>query len=244
MDRTGKTNVKSLPTKAAVLVDCVAALSVVLLLRAVLTHTAVHDYWRFAAYLLVASIAARFRVSLPRMTSSMAVNLPFILIAVLELSLVEALTIAAVSTFVQCFWPESKKRSPVQMVFNVAVLVLSAHLTWMVSRFSYHNTALQITASAAMILFANTVPVAAIIAFSEEGSVWSTWKQIFLLTFPYYLVAAGLAALVKLADHTVGWQIPLFVLPATLIMYRSFSAYFRQMVQASAQNAKTMAASA
>ncbi|HZQ19108.1 MAG TPA: hypothetical protein VFA90_10320 [Terriglobales bacterium] len=235
---------KSLPTKAAVLVDCVAALSVVLLLRAVLMRTAVHDWWQFAAYLLVASIAARFRVSLPRMTSSMAVNLPFILIAVLELSLVEALTIAAVSTFVQCFWPESKKRNPVQMVFNVSVLVLSAYLTWMVSRLSYHNTALQITASAAMILFANTVPVAAIIAFSEEGSVWSTWKQIFLLTFPYYLVAAGLAALVKLADHTVGWQIPLFVLPATLIMYRSFSAYFRQMVQASSQSPKTMAASA
>ncbi len=235
---------KSLPTKAAVLVDCVAALSVVLLLRAMLMRTAVHDWWQFAAYLLVASIAARFRVSLPRMTSSMAVNLPFILIAVLELSLVEALTIAAVSTFVQCFWPESKKRNPVQMVFNVSVLVLSAYLTWMVSRLSYHNTALQITASAAMILFANTVPVAAIIAFSEEGSVWSTWKQIFLLTFPYYLVAAGLAALVKLADHTVGWQIPLFVLPATLIMYRSFSAYFRQMVQASSQSPKTMAASA
>lgn len=235
---------KSLPTKAAVLVDCVAALSVVLLLRAMLMRTAVHDWWQFAAYLLVASIAARFRVSLPRMTSSMAVNLPFILIAVLELSLLEALTIAAVSTFVQCFWPESKKRNPVQMVFNVSVLVLSAYLTWMISRLSYHNTALQITASAAMILFANTVPVAAIIAFSEEGSVWSTWKQIFLLTFPYYLVAAGLAALVKLADHTVGWQIPLFVLPATLIMYRSFSAYFRQMVQASAQSAKTLAASA
>src|SRR5581483_11998632 len=168
-----------------------------------LMRTAVHDWWQFAAYLLVASIAARFRVSLPRMTSSMAVNLPFILIAVLELSLVEALTIAAVSTFVQCFWPESKKRNPVQMVFNVSVLVLSAYLTWMVSRLSYHNTALQITASAAMILFANTVPVAAIIAFSEEGSVWSTWKQIFLLTFPYYLVAAGLAALVKLADSAV-----------------------------------------
>lgn len=235
---------KSLPTKAAVLVDCVAALSVVLLLRAALTHSAVHDYWRFAAYLLVASVAARFRVSLPRMTSSMAVNLPFILIAVLELSLLEALTIAAVSTFVQCFWPESKKRNPVQIVFNVAVLIMSAQLTWLISRLGYHNTALQITASAATILLANTLPVAAIIAFSENGRVWATWRQIVLLTFPYYLVAAGLAALVKLADHTVGWQIPLFVLPATLLMYKSFSTYFRQMVQASAESAKAMAASA
>ncbi|HKW19637.1 MAG TPA: hypothetical protein VJO35_19165 [Terriglobales bacterium] len=235
---------KSLPVKAAILVDTVAALSVALFLRDALTHSAVHDYWRFTAYLLVASVAARFRVSLPRMTSSMAVNLPFILIAVLELSLMEALTIAAVSTFVQSFWPDSKKRSMVQVVFNVAVLVTSAHLTWLASRFAFHNTAQQITASAATILLANTVPIAAIIAFSEKHSVWTTWKQIVLLTFPYYLVAAGLAALVKLADHTVGWQIPLFVLPATLVMYRSFSAYFRQMSQAHALSAKAMSASA
>jgi hypothetical protein len=235
--------VKALSTKAAVLVDCVAALSVVLLLRGALTRSAVHDYWQFAAYLLVASVAARFRVSLPRMTSSMAVNLPFILIAVLELSLFEALVVAAVSTFVQCFRPESKKHNPVQIVFNVAVLVISANLTWVASRFGFHNTALQITASAAIILLANTVPVAAIIAFSENGRVWPTWSRIVLLTFPYYLVAAGLAALVKLADHTVGWQIPLFVLPATLLMYRSFSAYFRQMVEA-ASSTKTMVASA
>jgi hypothetical protein len=234
----------SLPGKAALLVDGVAALSVALLLRDALTQNAVHDYWQFAAYLLVASFAARFRVSLPRMTSSMAVNLPFILIAVLELNLIEAIAIAAVSTFVQCFWSGRNKRNPrVQVVFNVSVLVISTHVTWAVSRLAFHNTALQITASAATILLANTVPVAAIIAFSEHGSVGTTWSQIVQLTFPYYLVAAGLAALVKLANHTVGWEIPLFILPATLLMYRSFSAYFRQMSQA-APEVKAMAASA
>jgi hypothetical protein len=173
----------------------------------------------------------------------MAVNLPFILIAVLELNLVEALTIAAFSTFVQCFWPEGKKRNPIQIVFNVAVLVVSAHLTWMASRFGYRSIALQIIACTATILLANTLPVAAIIALSESKRVWATWMQIVQLTFPYYLVAAGLAALVKLAEHVVGWQIPLFVLPATLLMYRSFSTYFRQMSQA-APNAKALGASA
>lgn len=234
---------KSLPGKAAILVDGVVALSLVILIRDVLTRTTVHDYWEFAAYLLVATFAARFRVSLPRMTSSMAVNLPFILIAVLELSLIQALTIAAVSTFVQCFWTQSKNRSAVQVAFNVAVLVISTHLTWLTSRYVSHSVALQITACAAMILLANTAPVAAIIGFSEEKPAWATWIQIVQLTFPYYLIAAGLAALVKLADHAVGWQIPLFVLPATLLMYRSFSTYFRQMSEA-AHETKTLAAAA
>lgn len=231
---------KSLPAKAAIFVDGVAALSIALALRDVLTRTAVHDYWQFAAYLLVAAFAARFRVSLPRMTSSMAVNLPFILIAVLELNLFEAVTIAAVSTFVQCFWTGNKKRNPVQMAFNIAVLVISAHLTWVVSRFAFRDAALQVSAAAAVILLANTIPVAAIIGLTEQKSIWGTWLQIVQLTFPYYMVAAGLAALVKLADHSVGWQIPLFVLPVTLLMYRSFSTYFREV----APGVKTMAATA
>jgi|SRR5215469_5561299 len=234
---------KNLPGKAAILVDAVVALSVVVLIRDLLTRNAVHDYWQFAAYLLVATFAARFRVSLPRMTSSMAVNLPFILMAVLELSLVEALTIAAVSTFVQSFWPESQKRNPVKVLFNVSVLAVSTHLTWLTSRYVFHNVALQITACAATILLANTIPVAAIIGLTEQKPVWATWMQIVQLTFPYYLVAAGLAALVKLADHAVGWQIPLFVLPATLLMYRSFRTYFEQ-VTATAMETKTLAAAA
>ncbi|HZR66748.1 MAG TPA: hypothetical protein VFA85_16520 [Terriglobales bacterium] len=234
---------RSLPGKAAILVDGVAAIGLAVVLRDVFTRSTVHDWWQFAAYLVVASVAARFRVSLPRMTSSMAVNLPFILIAVLELSLLEALTIAAVSTFVQCLWTDRNQRSTVKMVFNVAVLVVSTHLTWLTARFVFHNAALQIVACAATILAANTIPVAAIIGLSEEKKVWATWAQIVELTFPYYLVAAGLAALVKLADHAVGWQIPLFVLPATLLMYRSFSAYFRQIAEA-ASPVRTMAASA
>lgn len=234
---------KALPGKAAILLDAVVALSVVILIRDLLTRSTVHDYWQFATYLLVATFAARFRVSLPRMTSSMAVNLPFILIAVLELSLVEALTMAAVSTFVQAFWTQSKKRNPSQVAFNVSVLVVSTHLTWLTSRYVFHNVALQITACAATILLANTIPVAAIIGLSEQKPVWATWTQLVQLTFPYYLVAAGLAALVKLADHAVGWQIPLFVLPATLLMYRSFRTYFQQMSEA-ATEMKTLAATA
>jgi hypothetical protein len=234
---------KSLPAKATILVDLVVALSVALVARDVLTRAAVRDHWQFAAYLIVAAFAARFRVSLPRMTSSMAVNLPFILIAVLELSLFEALAVAVVSTLTQCLWPESKQRKPVQIAFNVAVLVISAHLTWMASRFAFPNVASEIAACTAAILLANTVPVAAIIGFSERKQIWATWMRIVQLTFPYYLGSAGLAALVKLADHAVGWQIPLFVLPATLLMYRSFTTYFRELARP-APNQRAMAAAA
>jgi len=223
---------KSLPVKAWILVVAVAAAGVAVFGKAMLEWGQVHEYLRFVAYLTVAVITARCRVTLPRMTSSMAVNLPFILIAVLTLSLPEALTIAAASTFVQSFWPEGRKPNPVQVLFNVSVLVLAAQLTWLTRQVNLHNAALAVCACGLTILLANTLPVAAIIAATEDKNVAHTWLSIVQLTFPYYLVAAGLAGLVVLANHAVGWQMPLFILPATFLMYRSFRTYFRQMSDA------------
>jgi hypothetical protein len=229
---TATTGVNALPTKAWILVAVVAAASVAMFGKAMLHWGEVHDYIRFGAYLAMAALTARCRVTLPRMTSSMAVNLPFILITVLTLSLPEALTIAAVSTFVQSFWPESRKPNGVQVLFNVCVLVMAAQLTWWTLRLNFHNVALAVSACGLTILLANTLPVAAIIAATERKKLSQTWLSIVQLTFPYYMVAAGLAGLVQLANNAVGWQMPLCILPATFLMYRSFRTYFRQMSEA------------
>jgi hypothetical protein len=230
--RTERANLNALPTKAWILIATVVAASVAVFGKAMLQWGDVHEYLRFAAYLTVAALTARCKVTLPRMTSSMSVNLPFILIAVLTLSLPEALTIAAVSTFVQSFWPEGKKPNPVQVLFNVSVLVVAAQLTWLTLQLNFHNAALAVCACGLTILLANTLPVAAIISATESKKVGQTWFSIVQLTFPYYLAAAGLAGLVLLANHAVGWQMPLFILPATFLMYRSFRAYFHQMSEA------------
>ena len=220
---------KLLPANAKSLVVVSVLAGCAVFGKALLSWGNAHDYPKFLAYLLVSVAATQFKVSLPRMTSSMSVNLPFILIALVELSLPEALTIAAVSTFVQCFWPESKKRQPVQVAFNVSVLVVAAQTSWVVLRYGFHNFALAIVAGTMTILVVNTVPVAAIIAMTERGKTLHIWTQIVQLTFPYYALTAGLAGLVKLAGYAVGWQVPLFILPAMLLVYRSYAFYFKQL---------------
>jgi hypothetical protein len=224
-----KTNMPTLSIKAKLLVGVVVVSSVAVLGKALTDWGQVHDYTRFLAYLLVAAFAARFRVSLPKMTGSMAVNLPFILVALVELSLVEALLVAAASTFVQTYWPESKKRNTVHVLFNVAVLMIATQLTWLTMRTEARSAALAIVLGALTVLITNTMPVAAIIAITEKGSLARIWMQILRLTFPYYLLAAGIAGLVKLANHAVGWQVPLFILPAMLLVYRSYTTYFHQL---------------
>jgi len=235
----------TLPIKAKVLIGMVVLSGFAILGKAVLNGNQLHDYTRFASYLAVAVIAARFKISLPRMTSSMSVNLPFILVALLELSLGQALIVTAASAFAQSFWPEGKKRNLLQVAFNVSVLVIAAQLTWMMLQLDLHNTALVVATGACTIFLANTVPVAAIISFTEEAQISRTWTQILRLTFPYYLLAAGIAGLVKLANPVVGWQAPLFILPAMLLVYQSYAFCFRQMNESSAlPRAAVMAAKA
>lgn len=226
---------KTLPSNAKTLVIVAVAAALAVMSKALLNWGQPHDYPKFFAYLLVAVAAARFRVSLPRMTSSMSVNLPFILVALIELSLPEALVITAASTFVQCFWPESKKRNLTQVAFNVSVLVLAAESTWLILHHGFHNLALVIVSGTLTILVANTMPVAAIIAMTEAGKAFRVWTHIVQLTFPYYSLTAGVAGLVKLAAYAIGWQVPLFILPAMLLVYHSYVFYFKQI--GSADNA-------
>lgn len=223
----------TLPTKAKILIGMVVVSGLAILGKAFLTGNQWHDYARFASCFVVAAVAARFRISLPRMTSSMSVNLPFILVALLELSLGQALIVTAASAFVHSFWPESKKRNMIQVAFNVSVLVIAAQLTWLMLQLDLYNPALAIAAGACTIFVANTVPVAAIIAFTERVRMSQTWTQILRLTFPYYVLAAGIAGLVKLANPIVGWQAPLFILPVMLLVYQSYAFCFRQMKESS-----------
>jgi hypothetical protein len=59
-------------------------------------------HFPFLTLLGIALVASRLKLKLPGLDGNMSVNLPFILIAVVELSLFEALMIASASTLTQC----------------------------------------------------------------------------------------------------------------------------------------------
>jgi hypothetical protein len=80
--------------------------------------------------------------------------------------------------------------------------------------------------AAAMVFLAQTIPVAAIISLTEDGKLLRIWSSIFQLSFPYYLLSAGIASIVTTVGQHVGWQIPLLVLPAMYGVFRSYKLYF------------------
>ena len=71
------------------------------------------------AILALAAATSRMKIKLPGINGNMSVNLPFLLMAVVNLSALEAVVIASLSTVVQC-WPKLDARfKPEQMLFNV-----------------------------------------------------------------------------------------------------------------------------
>lgn len=185
-------------------------------------------YGRFTATFLVALLAARLKVSLPRITGSMSVNLPFILLALSELTLAEALLITGLSTLVQCLWSENSQ-APLKTMFNVSVTLMAAQAAWFTLQATAPNSGVGLALGALAYLMVNTIPVAAVIALTESGNLFRIWKQILQLTFPYFVLAAGVAGLAKLAAHAFSWYVPLLILPLMFLVQRSFTLYFQTL---------------
>ena len=202
---------------------------------AVLAQAVLHaqsvDHVRFVSFLLVACLAARLKVKLPGLTGSMSVNLPFILVAIAEMSPSEALAVACFSTFVQCLPRASQKFNTVQAIFNFCNMALAVGATRLMFGHPALNSmvgsqAVVLALAAGGFFVVNTVPVAFVISLTEAKNALKVWGDIFQLSFPYFVASAAIAGLVLTATAKIGWQVPLFVLPVMFGVFHSYKRYF------------------
>jgi len=190
------------------------------------------DPVRFLSFLILAVVASRLKIKLPGANGTMSVNLPFILIAVAELSFAEAAVIAGASAFMQCLPVQGKSMKAVQTLFNVSTLVVAvaaADLVYKRSALipSLAAKSLLIALAGAAFLVADTLPVATVISLTENLDVVKVWRDMLALTFSYFALSAGIAAIAATATRYVGWRTPLMVLPVMIATYVSYKRYFR-----------------
>jgi len=222
-----------LRASALIFVGAVATGGCLIVANAIRYQQPMH-YPHFLAIFAVSLSASRLKVKLPGLNGNMSVNLPFILIAAVQLSLVETIVIALASTAAQCFPKDGGRPRAVQMLFNVSTMGVAVGTgSWIlrrafVSRVPWTSTSLMISLAAASFFLAQTVPVACIISLTEGGRLLRIWSSIFHLSFPYYVLSAGVTSLVTTASHRIGWQIPLLVFPVMYGVYRSYRLYFGQ----------------
>jgi hypothetical protein len=190
-----------------------------------------HTYYAMALMALAAA-TSRMKVKLPGIEGNMSVNLPFLLMAVVSLSAMEAVLIACISTVIQC-WPKpgGKFRAD-QMMFNVSMMAFAssmANLLWnagWLNNASWASEPLMLALATAAFFLGQTVPVAGIINLTQGGAMRKIWSSIAQLSFPYYVVSAGMTSMLNQVSHRFGWQAAVVVFPVMYGIHTSYRLYF------------------
>jgi hypothetical protein len=191
--------------------------------------------------LALAAATSRMKIKLPGVDGNMSVNLPFLLMAVVNLSALEAVSIACLSTVVQC-WPKSgRKFRPEQMLFNVSMMAFAASManviwnagwlgrsTWGGPAWAWASEPLMLASATAAFFVGQTAPVAGIIKLAEGTAMRRVWLSIVQLSFPYYVVSAGMTSMVNMVSHHLGWQAALVVFPVMYGIHLSYRLYFHR----------------
>lgn len=197
------------------------------------SHT-LHTYFALAV-LVLAAVTSRMRVKLPGINGNMSVNLPFLLTAVVGLSAAETVAVACVSTAVQCWPRKHAKFNPQQMAFNLSMMAFAScvaslmfHADWL-RGMQWSSGALGLALATATLFLGQTAPVAAIVAVSEGKAAGQIWWSLAHLSFPYYVVSAGVTTIAKAVSSHTGWGLALAVFPVMYGIHRSFRLYFGRM---------------
>lgn len=208
-----------------------------------------HMYFALAV-LVLASVTSRMKVKLPGINGNMSVNLPFLLTAVVNLSAAEAVGITFVSTVAQCWPQKNTKFRPEQMAFNVSMMSLASclaslmfHAQWLHGMQSGSITLGLVLATVTLFL-GQTAPVATIVALSEGKAAGPMWWSLAHLSFPYYVVSAGVTSMVQAVGSHMGWGLALAAFPIMYGIHRSYRVYFAQKAETQPPELRARAAGA
>jgi two-component system, cell cycle sensor histidine kinase and response regulator CckA len=154
----------------------------------------------------------------------------FLLAAVVELGIPEALVIGVTCVVVQCLWHARLRPRPIQVVFSVADVVLAITAAYYAYRVSalpllYLKTPLRLAIAASVFFVFNTVPIAAVIALTEKKSIRQVWSKCYGWSYAHYLVGAAMVGVFMFANRTLDWQAWLLILPVVYVIYRSYRLY-------------------
>ena len=198
------------------------------------THWQSKDPAHFFCYLAVATMASALKITLPGIDGTMSVNFLFILLAVMEMSLGEALVLGSIAVLVQCYWKPTKRPKLIHILFNISQLTVATSAAYYVYDFGMqgilrHRQPLALMTAAITYFLFNTIAMSLVISLTERKSVRRVWQDCYFWSFPYYLVGAAIAEAVAVLDRMLGWQASLLVMPAVYVIYRSYKLYLGKL---------------
>ncbi len=199
-----------------------------------MAHWQSNDPVKFVCYLIAALFASLLKVTLPGVVGTLSVNFVFTLLGILELSLPETLLIGLVSVLAQFYWRPVGRLKKVQLIFNLAQVTVSSAVAYGAYQFVtvhilHAPGPLALLAAAITHYACNTGAMSTVIGLTEDKAPAKVWSDLYLWSFPYYIVGAAAAGLVHFLNGHIGWQSSLLVLPPIYLMYRSYRLYLGKL---------------
>jgi MASE9 protein len=225
-----------LPTPAKVYVGLVIAAGIALLGWGLFTWES-DSGWRFLAFLGLTLVTSAWKVWLPKMTGTISVNFVVMLAAIAELSLPEVMLLAVAATVVQSLWKPEQKPIVVQMLFNVATLVITSSLAYgafhgLQTSTSGGSLAFVLFIATSVLYCGNTILVSVAVRLAESLPFSEVWQRCCFWSFPYYVVGAVFAGLMVVTSSSAGWPISFLVVPLMALVYVSYSIHVGKLGKA------------
>ena len=193
------------------------------------------DLIRFACFFLVALFAAGLRVGVNNGNgAALPINILFVLMGIMELSLPETIVIAGATTAIQCLQVVTGPSRNFLTFFNISSI---ATATW-ITHFIYFHPHLQlgfasahvrlIAAATAFYLF-NTFPVAAVISLTEHKSLRQLWRERYVWSFNFYVVGMIAAGLYSFVNVYLDWGYSMLALFFFYLLYKVYSMHLARI---------------
>ena len=188
----------------------------------------------FWAYLGVSSIASLIKLRLPRMTGNYSLNFIFILIGIIYFSLPETLSAAAAAALLQSVCFTKRRPAAIQVLFNMANLVLSGALCWFTAHTllpsGLRNYEYAVLAAAAAVYFVvNTVLVSGVLHLLEGKPLTELCREWYVWYLPYYLVGAAIVGMLPNGHHLPSTESCLILIPLLYLIHFFYNLSTRQI---------------
>jgi diguanylate cyclase (GGDEF)-like protein/putative nucleotidyltransferase with HDIG domain len=197
-----------------------------------MAHPSSRNIAEFICYMLVAFLASKLSVNLPEVADTMSANFLLVLVGVLELSFTETLALGSVAVLAQTIRRDHKR--PIRLAMNLCISACAIALCYSAYHLKSISPKLEgsvpwLLLAASVYFVANTGLTATASALLEAKSLRKIWVDCYSWSFPYYLVGAGVAALIGWINKQYQWQSSLLVLPVIYLIYRSYHLYLSKL---------------
>lgn len=185
------------------------------------------DPRRFLIYLVMAGIASFFHLDTADRSGGFSLNLPFVLVSIVDLSGPEAVVIGCVSAIIQSLHsPEglSLRRLGLSLGVQATVIATASFMLQSLLPTWLGDPPYRLFLAAVALFIANTFPAAILRRLAEKQRLGSVWKSAYFWAFPYYLVGAALAQVIHLGKSAFSSGTSLLVLVALYLTYRHYRA--------------------